>query len=239
MELQKALEGLIISRSAEGASPHTIQVYRYGINKLCAYLKNPKIESITKEDIQRFFVYLRKETSLSASSLVSVRRAISVLFRWAKKELQLSRPDKDIVYPKALIKNVEPFSSDEIRRLLSACNYAKSSRTNSRETFRMKRPTAQWDKTIILVLLDTGSRVSELARLKVKDLNLETGELRIHPHGSGLKSKARSVYIGKLSKSTLWRYLSRKYLQPDDNIFATLQGFPLNRTSIRQLLKRI
>lgn len=81
MELQKALEGLIISRSAEGASPHTIQVYRYGINKFCAYLKNPKIESITKEDIQRFFVYLRKETSLSESSLVSVRRTISVLFR--------------------------------------------------------------------------------------------------------------------------------------------------------------
>lgn len=103
----------------------------------------------------------------------------------------------------------------------------------------MKRPTAQRDKTIVLVLLDTGLRVSELARLKVKDLNLETGELRIHPHGSGLKSKARSVYVGKLSKSTLWRYLSRKYLQPDDNIFATLQGFPLNRTSIRQLLKRI
>ncbi|MEW6215933.1 MAG: tyrosine-type recombinase/integrase, partial [Nitrospirota bacterium] len=49
----------------------------------------------------------------------------------------------------------------------------------------------------------------------------------------------RSVFIGKLSKSTLWRFLSGKYLQPEDYIFTTLQGLPMNRTSIRQLLQRI
>ena len=102
----------------------------------------------------------------------------------------------------------------------------------------MKRSTAQRDKTIILVLLDTGLRKIELARLKVKDLNLETGELRIHPHGSGLKSKARSVYVGKLSKILYGDIFQEIDLQPNDNIFATLQGFSLNRTSIRQLLKR-
>jgi len=70
MELEKALEGLIISRSAEGVSPYTIQVYRYGVNKLNDYLKNPEIESIKKEDIQKFIVHLREETTLSESSLV-------------------------------------------------------------------------------------------------------------------------------------------------------------------------
>jgi len=239
MELEKALEGLIISRSAEWVSPYTIQVYRYGVKKLNDYLKNPEIESINKEDIQKFIVHLREETNLSESSLVNVRRAISVLFDWAEKELNISRPDNGISYPKAPIKNVEPFSSDEIRRLISACNYSQPSNTKDRNSFRMKRPTANRDKTIILVLLDTGLRVSELARLQLKDINLETGEIHIQPYGSGLKSKSRSVYIGKLSKSTLWRFLSGKYLQPEDYIFTTLQGFPMNRTSIRQLLERI
>ena len=239
MELKKALEGLVISRSAEGASPYTIQVYRYGIRKLSDYLNNPEIESIKKEDIQKFFVHLREDTSLAESSLVNIRRAISVLFNWAEKELNLEKLDAGISYPKAPIKEVVPFSSDEIRRLISACNYSKTSATKGRDTFRMKRPTANRDKTIILVLLDTGLRVSELARLQVKDINIETGEIRVHPYGSGLKSKSRSVFIGKLSKSTLWRFLSGKYLQPEDCIFTSLQGFPMNRTSIRQLLKRI
>ncbi len=239
MELKKALEGLIISRSADGVSPYTIQVYCYGINKLSDYLNNPEIESIKKEDIQNFFVHLREHTSLAESSLVNIRRAISVLFNWAEKELNLKKPDDGIAYPKAPIKEVEPFSSDEIRRLISACNYSKTSKTNTRNSFRMKRPTANRDKTIILVLLDTGLRVSELARLQLKNIDIETGEIHVHPYGSGLKSKSRSVFIGKLSKSTLWKFLSGKYLQPEDYIFTTMQGFPMNRTSIRQLLKRI
>ena len=239
MELKKALEGLVISRSAEGASPYTIQVYRYGIKKLSDYLNNPEIESIQKVDIQKFFVHLREDTSLAESSLINIRRAISVLFNWAEKELLINRPDEGIGYPKAPIKEVEPFSSDEIRRLISACNYSKTSNTEGRNSFRMKRPTANRDKTIILILLDTGLRVSELARLQLKDFDLEIGEIHVQPYGSGLKSKSRSVFFGKLSKSTLWRFLSGKYLQPEDYIFTTLQGFPMNRTSILQLLKRI
>jgi integrase/recombinase XerD len=239
MELNKALEGLIISRSAEGASPHTIQVYRYGIRKLSDFLMNPDLESIHKEDIQKFLVHLRKDTSLAESSLINIRRGISVLFNWVEKEFDLKRPDLGISYPKAPEKEVKPFSSDEIRRLLSACNYSKESKTKERNSFMMKRPTSNRDKTIILVLLDTGLRVSELARLQLKDIDFETGEIRVQPFGSGLKSKSRSVFIGKLSKSTLWRFLSGKYLQPEEYIFTTIQGLLMNRTSIRQLLKRI
>jgi len=239
MELEKALEGLILSRSAEGASPHAIKVYLYGIKKLNDLLEKPDIHSIKKQDLLEFFLHLRKEGNLAESSLANIWRSIRVLFKWAEKELNTDRPDIGIPYPKAPIRNIQPFSSDDIRRLLSACNYSTSSDTNERKPFRMKRPTADRDKTIILVLLDTGIRVSELARLHVQDLDLETGELRIQPYGSGLKSKSRSVFIGKLSKSTLWRFLSGKNLQPEDYIFTTLQGFPMNRTSIRQLLVRI
>jgi len=64
MELRKSLQGLIISRSADGVSPHTITVYKYGINKLINFLNNPNISSITKRDIQDFFIYLREKENL-------------------------------------------------------------------------------------------------------------------------------------------------------------------------------
>ncbi|MDP2965627.1 MAG: tyrosine-type recombinase/integrase [Pelolinea sp.] len=239
MELEKALQGLILSKIAEGKSPHTIKVYQYGIAKLARHLGNPEIQAITNKDIQFFFFHLRQETNLSENSLINVWRAIRVLFSWAEKELGTSRPDEDMPYPKAPIKLVIPFTDNEIRRLISACNFTSASYSNIRKAFTMKRPTADRDKAIILTLLDTGVRVSELARLSMQDLNLETGEIQIRPFGSGLKSKPRTVYIGKLSRSTLWRFLAGKHKEFDDFIFTTHNDYQMNRTSIRQLLARI
>jgi len=239
MELEKALQGLIFSKIAEGKSPHTIQVYKYGITKLIKFLDNPEIQEISQKDIQTFFVNLRQESQLSENSLINVWRAIRVLFSWSEKELETIRPDKGMSYPKAPIKLVIPFIDNDIRRLISACNFTKDSHSNKKNSFRMKRLTADRDKAIILTLLDTGVRVSELARLTINDLNLETGEIQIRPLGSGVKSKPRTVFIGKLSRSTLWRYLAGKNKESDDFIFSTLNGHPLNRTSIRQLLRRI
>ena len=239
MELEKALQGLILSKIAEGKSPHTINVYQYGISKLAKFLDNPEIQNISNKDIQAFFVYLRQETQLSENSLINVWRAIRVLFSWSEKELGTTRPDKDMPYPKAPIKLVIPFTDNEIRRLISACNYTCASITDNRKAFTMKRPTADRDKAIILTLLDTGARVSELARMTLQDLNLETGEIQIRPFQSGLKSKPRTVYIGKLSRSTLWRFLAGKDKEIDDYIFTTSNDHPMNRTSVRQLLVRI
>jgi len=239
MEFKKALEGLLLSKGANGTSPHTIKVYQYGLNKFIKFLGSSNIEDIKKQDIERFFLFLRQESNLSEASLINVWRGIRVLFIWAEKEIGCSRPDIDMPYPKAPNKQVIPFTNDEVKRLLSACSTTSQCITSNRASFRMKRPSAERDKAIILSLLDTGMRVSELARIKIEDLNLESGEIRIFPFCSGLKSKERSVYIGKLSKSTLWHYLSKKNFDLKDNVFQTHTSKEMNRTSIRQLLVSI
>ena len=239
MEIKKAMEGLLLSKGADGTSPHTLKVYQYGLKKFSKFLGSKDIKDIKKQDIERFFIYLRKESGLSESSLINVWRGIRVFFDWAESQLGTKRPDKSIPYPKTPIKQVQPFTSDEIRRIISACNYTSTSSDISKTSFRMKRPTAERDKAIILTLLDTGVRVSELARITMGDINLESGEIQIKPFKSGLKSKPRTVFIGKLSKSTLWRYLSGKHKDFNDYVFTTSQDYPMNRTSIRQLLVRI
>ncbi|MHA1112872.1 MAG: tyrosine-type recombinase/integrase [Promethearchaeota archaeon] len=239
MELRKSLQGLIISRSADGVSPHTITVYKYGINKLINFLNNPNISSITKRDIQDFFIYLREKENLAESSIRNIMRAIKVLFKWAELEPDIKCPDFDLSYPKASSKHIEPFHSEDIKRLLIACEYTKSSQTKNRKAFRMHRPTAKRDKAIILTLLDTGLRVSELSRLTIADLDLETGQITVTPFGSGLKSKPRTVFIGKLSKSTLWRYLASRNIEADDFVFISKLNRPMDRHSIRKVLKYI
>jgi integrase/recombinase XerD len=100
----------------------------------------------------------------------------------------------------------------------------------------MARPTVLRDKAIILMLLDTGLRVSELARLTIGDIDLESGQVTVKPFGAGKKSKPRTVFIGKLSRSSVWRYLAGKDIQLDDFLFTSKLEKSMDRNSIRKLL---
>ena len=104
----------------------------------------------------------------------------------------------------------------------------------------MTRPSAKRDKALILTLLDTGVRASELCRLKINDINLETGTVRIMPFLSGRKSRSRVVFIGKVTRSALWHYLvERKDAQPENYPFISRNNRPLDRFILRDLLQRI
>jgi integrase/recombinase XerD len=237
LTFQKAVEGFLLTLHAEGYSTSTIQIYKWGLSKFGEMVPE-NISGIRKEDLLKVFASAR-DSGLKPASLQNIWIPMRSFFEWTHKEFNLPRPDTDIPCPKAEAPTISPFNDPEIRRLLSACNYTERATSLNRKAFRMKRPTADRDKAIILTLLDTGVRVSELARLIIQDINLESGEIQIRPFGSGLKSKPRAVYIGKLSRSTLWRYLAGKQLEQNDYLFTTTNGYPMNRTSIRQLLVRI
>lgn len=105
---------------------------------------------------------------------------------------------------------VEPFSKEEIEKLLKACDYSREAETDRRRKFTMQRVTAHRDRALMLVLLDTGLRASELAALKIGDYDNVTGKVAVR-HGllGGAKGgKGRFVYLGKSARRSLWRYLA-------------------------------
>lgn len=82
---------------------------------------------------------------------------------------------------------------------------------------------------MILMLLDTGLRVSELVGLRLSDISVEDGLVKVLGKGQ----KERLVPIGKRVQRHLWRYIMHCRPQPSgsnlDLVFLTQEGRQLTK----------
>jgi len=102
-----------------------------------------------------------------------------------------------------------------------------------RRKFTMRRPTARRDRAIILTLLDTGLRASELCSLRIGDVDLKSGKVIVR-HGVGGRSKGgkgRTVFMGKSTCRVVWRYLADR---DDGSDLFTLKSL-LGRSSLEMV----
>lgn len=239
MNLSTAIDGFMIHHTAAGYSPGTLGTYKWALKLLLGYLGHVELENVSNARLLAFFAYLRTDyaTDLSGSSLENVWKAIRSFYNWAVDDGIVSqRPDLDLPRPRYTSPQIKPFNADEITAMLKACEYTKQASTERRQPFAMRRPTAKRDKAIVLLLLDTGLRVSEAARLCISDVDMTTGEITVKPWGSGRKTKGRMVYIGKVARSALWRYLATRNDPPAARLFLTEAETPMDRNSIRLLI---
>jgi integrase/recombinase XerD len=104
----------------------------------------------------------------------------------------------------------------------------------------MQRVTGKRDRAIILTLLDTSLRASELCALKMGDLEQKTGRLQVkHGRAGGAKGgKGRTVFLGKTARRTLWLYLTtcEDADDPGAPLFIGRFNRPLNRDTLRQVI---
>jgi len=90
------------------------------------------------------------------------------------------------------------------------------------------------NKSIILVLLDTGLRVSECANLKLHDVNIDRGILKV----TGKGNKERLVRIGYTVQKVLWRYISLRQ-STSDNLWTDSVGNAISANTIKLIMKRV
>jgi site-specific recombinase XerD len=90
------------------------------------------------------------------------------------------------------------------------------------------------DRLILLILLDTGLRASELLALNFENVNPVTGILQIM-HGKG--DKFRVVYLGRRSRMVLRSYY-QKIKHHEGALIIGIHGERLEYTGLRQVLRR-
>lgn len=97
------------------------------------------------------------------------------------------------------------------------------------------------DKALVLFMLDTGLRASELLAVNLGDVDVGTGAVMVR---LGKGKKARTVYLGGKTRQTLQRYLRRRQdaltMDASSPLWVSLtNGGRLKVAGLRQVLRRM
>lgn len=251
--ISKSIDGFLKFKTAEGLSQRTITTYEYTLNQWLKYIGDQCVSKVQPSDLTGYLAWLRteykpirfngSEEPLSAKTIRNVWVTFRSFFGWLQVEFKYPNPAKEISAPKFQKHPVQTFTKEELERIMKACLYARESQTEVRKKFIIRRPSANRDQAIVLVLLDTGLRATELCSLTINDVDLKTGKVTVrHGVGGGAKGgKGRTVYLGKVARKTVWRYLAGREDGDDSDapLFISHADRPFNKDSLRVLINRL
>lgn len=209
----------------EGKSPRTVRAYGETLARFLAACPQTEPAQITSEHV---YAYLGRYTQLTLETRHRYFREVRCFFNWLVEAEYLERsPFRGMRNVRVPLRIKQPFSPDDISRLLAACP---------------ETPAGLRDRAMVMTLLDTGIRCSELVQLNLADLDLEEGRLRVL-HGKG--NKQRVVPFAVHCRARLQEYLAVRGTQPGALFVATsrhgvlIAPAALQPNGLKQMLRRL
>ena len=234
------LQGYQLCAITEGKSPNAITIVTNSVSYFQDFLTSQGISTdvtqVSHHEIRAFILHLQQkrcfsghrfnhaqDRGLSGHTINCYLRSLRIFFSWLVSEgIIEANPFERVKIPRPPRKVIPAFSDSQIQQLLNAID------TRTAEGYR--------DYTIILTLLDTGLRVSELCGLELDNLWLEDGMLKVLGKGN----KERLIPIGKQVQRLLWRYINRCRPEPAganrDFLFLTREGRPLTKDRVEKII---
>jgi site-specific recombinase XerD len=233
--LSVAVQYFLDAKRIQRLSPNTIIEYTRYLKRLCEFFpKDPAINSVTAPQLRQF---LASYSDRSKKTQLNVYVTLSSLWSWSVIEGICSENIVGRVgRPKQETKVIEPFSFDEVKRLLKSLERSKEySRLGKRKCSHGIQGKHR-SKAIILLLLDTGMRASELCQIRLSDVNFKANRLKVYGKGA----KERHLPFSSSTKNAIQKYINvERSTIPRDFLFVTFSGKPLRGDNLYQLIKRI
>jgi site-specific recombinase XerD len=176
------------SLRAARRSPRTVQSYTEAAEQLADFLVRrgmpTVVESIRREHVESFIEDLDARFK---PTTVGVRfRSVQQLFKWLLEEGEITSSPMERMRSPSVPEDPPAVLSDaELRALLKACEGDRR------------------DTAILRVFIDTGARLSEVAQLKLDDVDLDDQTLTVVDKGS----RIRVLPIGAKTVKAIDRYL--------------------------------
>jgi len=241
--LSELIDYYEVCNRAEGKSCRTIEWYSANLKHFRSYLKNrhlsESLDSIDKKLLREYVLYLLKRNRfenhpfipvgrepLSATTVHGHVRTLRAFFSWLVDEgLTQENLARDLKPPKLVKKAVSTLSDEEIMAIVN--------------TLTLNSHCEVRNLTIFMLLLDTGLRTGELVGLKMEDIRLNEGFVKVMGKGK----KERIVPIGNKAQKVLQRYFFRYRPRPAhagiENAFLSVHGTPLTENSVKCMFTRL
>lgn len=236
--LQDSVEGFLFSLQAEGRAPRTHEYYDKLLRHFTEYAKSQdwpeRVELLDTKRIRQFLSWVgsrsfeyttgngsRRFTKAKPSTAWPYYKALRRLFNWSVEEgLLEASPAKGIHFRTPPPPPIEPYNLNELKRFLAVCEL--DIKTGARFT-------GLRNKAMFLLFIDSAVRSSEMAHLKLGDLNLEQMSIRVIGKGGKI---GICPFSAKTAKA-IWLYLlERRHRAKTDALWITEEGRQFSITGL-------
>ena len=209
-------------------SPNTVHAYLADVNKLFQFLAEEKIHpyDATLENLETFSASLR-DVGIQARSQARILSGIRSFYHYLIMEDFLeSDPSELLESPQIGLHLPEVLTIEEIDTLIGAIDLSSNE--------------GQRNRTILETLYSCGLRVSELCQLKISDLYLDEGFIKVEGKGS----KQRLVPISPRAIQELRLYFIDRNLTTikpgfEDFVFISKRGKNISRIMVFHIIKEL
>ena len=206
----------------KGRRPSTLAAYRRDLAGYFAWLGGRPLTDVDEADIEAYIARLRG-AGRAPASVARATVAVRALHRFGAIEGELPTDvAAQVAVPRVPTGLPKPLSEEEVNRLLAVVEPVD--------------PLGRRDRAMLELLYGTGMRIGELVGLRLADVDLQGGLVRVFGKGA----KERIVPIGRYAYEAVGDYLGalgRPALVPDrwarrgdaDAVFLNRRGGRLSR----------
>ena len=208
---------------AENKAARTVETYLEAVLQLQGFLATRGLDlaAASREDLEAYLAGLLARWKPATAS--NRYRALRVFYAWLEEEGEIAADPMAKMKPPRVPEQPAPvLTEDLLRRLLATC---------AGRDFEARR-----DRALILLLLDTGGRLAEIAGMRLGDLNFEYDVVIV----TGKGGRDRALPFGNRTGKALDQYLRSRARHPHHE----LEWFWIGRkgrvtdSGIAQLLRR-
>ena len=223
MNVLSAYNEFMQEQKFRGNSNYTLDYYKRSLKMFLNFCGNDMdIEDIDVVLFKSYQLYISENLDINRVSVRTYARAVKVFLRWLYFEDYIDIDVNKLLLMKATKDVIIPLTDLEVKGLINY--YDNSTYLNCR------------NKTMLMLMLDCGLRLSEVVNLKISDLDLKNNYLIINGKGS----KQRLVPFGISTKKQLVIYMQyRVNLNNNNSIFLNQNLTAITTNTIKMLFARL
>mgnify|MGYP002614957028 FL=1 len=215
--LPRRVEAFLAAKRIDGCRPKTIKGYREGLKLFMTQCSKP-VQQITTDDLREYLAYLVDERHLMDNSVQAHINTLRSFFSWLVDEDNIRKsPMRKIKSLKIdKLRSRHPLTAEQLELVRDGCRGYK-------------------EKALVEFLVSSGCRVSEVAGLRVDDIDWRDRKCKVIGKGN----KERTVYFSVRAKLMLQLYIAER--RGGEALFASSRApyEPLTDRGIEKMISKL